>query len=706
MSTEDVPASAEGCAGNDADQHVARPIHWDRSGIVLAVAANRSLESVLRRAFGEDAEWVVIVRSLPESAEVYYYAFRSIELQILADQLPDRLGWPIAQAMDMHEWKVSGTARGGRVITPPSRNAGPASERIVGFDSLGQVAAIGEPAEMAPRPSTTYFNYELGIDYDLGPLRGVDVSARPEAPPAAEIEVTLSAEAPSEIAVEATAKVLFQIDLSAEAAPLAESHAVTAKPDVPIMVAISVENDAIDIVRNREYRVDSPKPGEPRTGFFTVKGMRPGVSRLAVIFRQGGSDLGNIGLAMEVVREGASGEKTKSAIAAAPRDIADDEMLLLTVQQVRDGDKVFYEYLLHSEKLGLVVNRLRSNPLLDRGGGLAATELAFVGRIYDIVTRDLPSTGAPLREALGELQREVRALGASLCRELFEPDVAKVLWRLRKRITLIQVVSWEPYIPWELVRLRDPESDEIDDCFLCEYGLVRTFAGEAPPRALSMERWSYLGSIFPTGLLRNVGSELAYFTEMSPESLRGHGITPRAIPATRDGFYDALAEGDFDVLHISCHAVSPHESIERSCLIIGEEQLPGETKARLIDIDTMTVETEARLKKRRPLVFLNACETGHIGAVLTAWGGWPNVFLRKGAGAFVGSSWAVRDKPAAAFSTAFYNALLDGKTLTEAASAARAAAKKFGDASWLAFKVYGHPHACRVPVPARRDAGG
>jgi hypothetical protein len=72
------------------------------------------------------------------------------------------------------------------------------------------------------------------------------------------------------------------------------------------------------------------------------------------------------------------------------------------------------------------------------------------------------------------------------------------------------------------------------------------------------------------------------------------------------------------------------------------------------------------------------------------------VFLRKGAGAFVGASWAVRDKPAAVFSTTFYNAMLGGKTLAEAATAARAAAKAMGDASWLAFKVYGHPRARRA----------
>jgi hypothetical protein len=53
----------------------------------------------------------------------------------------------------------------------------------------------------------------------------------------------------------------------------------------------------------------------------------------------------------------------------------------------------------------------------------------------------------------------------------------------------------------------------------------------------------------------------------------------------------------------------------------------------------------------------------------------------------------VLDKPAAAFARAFYNALLDGKLLYVAANEARAATKALGDASWLSFKVYGHPRA-------------
>lgn len=704
---------------------------WDRHSSILELAADRTFGSALRRMRQEGALWVVIVRPQSANNQVYYYAFRNSELEQLAAEHPERSELPIEQAMDMHEWKSSGVSRNGRPVGAASGNSGPAASRIVELNAKGRITAVGQrteelviveeavnieagaeaevglPAE-ATSGSKGEVHAERGMDLDLGPMRGrtraIPPSNEPTSPPFGaersipevgardvEIDVTLSAETNAQIDVNASARVPFQIELTAEAMPLAVSQAARAKKGVPIVVSLSAENDAIEIVRNHEFTVDPPDQGQPRTGFFIIKGIREGLCRLAVLFRQGGSELGIIGLAVDVVAAGAGSEKSKGTATAAPPDIADDDKLALLIEQRTEGGQVFYDYTLHSEALGFAYRRVRSKPLLDRGGGPAATAIAFVERIYERVTTELKSL-----DDLKELQREARALGANLCLELFDPEVAKLLWPLRDRINLVQIVSWEPYIPWELVRLCDPDSDDIDDRFLCEYGLVRTVSDEMPVKSLPMVDWAYLGATFPMGSFPPVGAELDYFSTTSANSLQGHGIAPKPIPATRDAFYDALAAGDFDVLHISCHAESPQQAIDRASLIIGDETVPGQSNARLIEVDTTTVEAEARLKKRHPLIFLNACETGRVGAVLTAWGGWPNVFMRKGAGAFVGASWEVRDKPAAVFSTTFYNAMLAGKMLSEAATAARAAAKAMGDASWLAFKVYGHPRARRA----------
>jgi hypothetical protein len=711
------------------------PVIWDPEPHVLQVAATRSFNSVLQRIEKDHPDWVVVVRTSVDSSVVYHYVFRPSELLELASKAPDSRDLPIEQAVHMHEWTSSRTSRGRRPVGPGDGLRGPAASRIVDYDASGHIAAIGErKAEIGSvvdqqsslaRPSTTrsrsaaaselrtargdgdlYRDLSEGFDVsfpadlqaleadlnfdDLGPMRGgsgITSSARPT-----EIEVTLSAEIEAQIDVGSKTRVPFQIELTSEALPLEQAQTASAQRDKPIIVSLSLENENVALVQKREFTCDPPVSGEPRSGFFTVKGVREGVCRIAVSFRQGGSDLGVVSLAVDVVAAGAGKEKAQGTAVAQPRDTADDDKLALIIELRTEGNQSFYEYTMHSEALGLPYRHVRSKPLLDRGGGAAATTLAFVERIYERVTKELQS-----RDDLNQLQREARALGASLCQELFDPEVTKLLWPLRDRLHLVQIVSWEPYIPWELVRLRDPSSGEIDERFLCEYGMVRTLSDGMPVRALQMEEWAYLGASFPMGSYQPVGRELDFFTTSQPEGLKSHGITPKEIATTRDAFYDALANGEFDVLHISCHAESQHESIDQASLIISDETVPGSSKPRLVAVDTVTVEAEARLGVRRPLVFLNACETGRVGAVLTAWGGWPNVFLRKGAGAFVGTSWSVRDKPAALFSTTFYNALLDGKNLAEAASAARAAAKTLGDVSWLAFKVYGHPRARRGP---------
>ncbi len=94
-----------------------------------------------------------------------------------------------------------------------------------------------------------------------------------------------------------------------------------------------------------------------------------------------------------------------------------------------------------------------------------------------------------------------------------------------------------------------------------------------------------------------------------------------------------------------------------------------------------------------PMVVLNACQTGRTGYQLTGVGGFAQSFLQAGAGLFVGALWSVLDDPASTFTNTFYEALYSGQTVTEAAIAARRQAQKEGEATWLAYAVYGHPNA-------------
>lgn len=78
---------------------------------------------------------------------------------------------------------------------------------------------------------------------------------------------------------------------------------------------------------------------------------------------------------------------------------------------------------------------------------------------------------------------------------------------------------------------------------------------------------------------------------------------------------------------------------------------------------------------------------------MTGVGGFTQAFLRRGAGAFIGTLWSVGDSPARSFTEEFYDGLLKSVTIAEATVKAREKARQAGDATWLAYVAYGHPHA-------------
>jgi CHAT domain-containing protein len=74
--------------------------------------------------------------------------------------------------------------------------------------------------------------------------------------------------------------------------------------------------------------------------------------------------------------------------------------------------------------------------------------------------------------------------------------------------------------------------------------------------------------------------------------------------------------------------------------------------------------------------------------------GWAQQFIAAGAGAFVGTLWPVRSESASLFAHAFYTLLAGGEPLGRAALLARRRAiQDEPDPTWLAYTVYGDPHA-------------
>jgi hypothetical protein len=695
-----------------------RSVRWHDSGFIV-VAALRPLARILELAAEAGAQWVVLRRSVDFQAQPLYYVYRRSELETVRREQPGLAQVPAEDALDLRERKASHTSDHGvrpAATAVPGERGEPTTQRILHFgidgdaDAVGEVeqdegrdpgkprkggpAAAARPASRGDEAAAPRDDMPLGSPLDelLGPLRSAGAGAAGAAgggagADEAKVEVELSAQGPREIKV--GEEDVIDVQAAVAGAVPALAHAVragaAADPAQKIVALLSLRGDALAAVGTKLLRLDVPTAAAPSSQkAFGIRAAREGVAQVAVIFQQGGSELGTVSFRIRAVAGQPIAAKVTAAATAVPREpAADDGVVLLLVEEKLLPGGLCYNFKLVSDRLGWEYADFDSPPLKDGGGGAAANAQRYVEAVYKRMTDRVLANYDDVKA----FAREVRAMGVDLATQLLPDKLTRVLWDARDKLGTVHVKSWEPYIPWEIVRLKHPDSGATDDRFLAEYDLVRSLNGASRPARFALASWRYLAADYPNGSEKPLGAEKTLFTEV----LAARGLAPAPIEAEPNEVYDALNRADFDVLHIACHGKADADSIERSSLVIGDRKVGTEVKPVLLE--PSTVREEAKFAARHPLVFLNACESGRLGRSLTAWAGWPRTFWDAGAGAFVGTSWSVRDKPAREFCEAFYGALLDGQALAAAAGAGRAAIKDKGDATWLAYKVYGRPTA-------------
>jgi CHAT domain-containing protein len=177
-------------------------------------------------------------------------------------------------------------------------------------------------------------------------------------------------------------------------------------------------------------------------------------------------------------------------------------------------------------------------------------------------------------------------------------------------------------------------------------------------------------------------------------------------PSHADVVQQLRTPGSFDLLHFACHGEADATQIDEAALLLqGELIQAAEGTYSYNEILSASVVAQfADLRAadgNRPLVVINACQTGRIGYTLSALGGFAPAFLgaREGtgdsrgrAGAFVGALWSVGDFMASTFVKTMYDELRAGHTMSHAAREGRKAARAAGEGTWLAYAVYSHPH--------------
>ncbi|WP_165069612.1 DUF7379 domain-containing protein [Paludisphaera rhizosphaerae] len=434
----------------------------------------------------------------------------------------------------------------------------------------------------------------------------------------------------------------------------------------------SVDEDWVEI--------DPPKPGEPTPLYFILRPTHVGEGEVRVVARQGQVPLVTLVLKPQIVKTRGKSPRRASASATtaeAPKLAA--PLHQLTIIERRNGDDVSYSYRLQSPALK-VLERGDSKPLV-------GDRKRYVEELYKTIEDRWVSTDGDQDDFLEEL----RAIGAVMFNELIPDKLQRVLWDYRDQLKSIMVMAEEPFIPWELVHLCAPGKPlGSEERFLGQLGLVRWLDDAGWPNEKVGDH---------AGKARYVIPSYPHPDYVLPEAEKEWKFLEDEFKATRveaksGAVRKLLAQpGAFDLLHFACHGVADQGNISDAQLLM-EGRVEG-GKYVLDKLTATTVESHANLGSdgRAPIVVLNACQAGRAGYKLTGVGGFAQAFLRRGAGAFVGTLWSVGDSPARTFTESFYTHLKQGAMISEAAVAAREEARKAGDATWLAYVVYGHPHA-------------
>ena len=281
-----------------------------------------------------------------------------------------------------------------------------------------------------------------------------------------------------------------------------------------------------------------------------------------------------------------------------------------------------------------------------------------------------------------------RDMGDLMCRLSIPEPIKRYL---NDTVCALTITTNDLELPWELMC--------FDNKFLClERPVARLPMGKAFPR--SDVRASNAGEKIrflliyadPQGNLPEAGREIKQIKEGLEKEWQDQieiNVLERETAQGRK-LNEALRAGNYDVIHYAGHAVFNESNADLSALVLHEEERFFGQKIR-------------RLLEGRPLVFLNACDSGRTANeqepqevsryLQKPAEGLASSFIYGGALGCIGALWPIYDHPAAEFAVGFYTRVLEGHMIGEAMRLARCQIKEKypNQITWAAFVLYGDP---------------
>ena len=302
--------------------------------------------------------------------------------------------------------------------------------------------------------------------------------------------------------------------------------------------------------------IDPPAPGKPQTLYFDVRATDEGDGEVWIVVRQGQVPLVTLPLKTRIVKK-KSGPAAKSAadLAAAEAPRLAQPLNQLFITETQNGNQLSYRFQLQFP--GLDVLRW------DVSKPLQGNRTQYVENLYRQIEADwvtyMNARNAGDVNALDNFVQELCGFGGQLFDQLFPPTLQQTLWDNRDKITSIQVISEEPFIPWELVHLKEPEKNlGPDNHFLGQKGLVRWLAEAGwPPDRLKIRKGKarYVIPVYedPTLVLPETQQEMQFLKDRfgAAEVKADSGEVRKLVSQP----------GAFDLLHFACHGEADPNNI-------------------------------------------------------------------------------------------------------------------------------------------------
>ena len=408
-----------------------------------------------------------------------------------------------------------------------------------------------------------------------------------------------------------------------------------------------------------EQAIWVPPIGDSQPVRFAFNARAVGLQRIQVTAWAGGTFLAEIGLELSV-QQGTTYEDAPAR--TTPINVVRAEGGEVTLQVRFDGER--YTFQLLSEQYLF-------EPVLAEA--VTAQPGQAVERMVATL-RAMASGGTSGGYTASNARTWMEQAGVGLWNDMVPELIKEQFWQLQSTISAFSIATGRDVIPWELLYPLAPGSDEG---FLVEqFPVMRRVYGQQRFRRIMVGDARY---VVPTGSPTNAQDEIAAIRR-----ILGQKDAVQAI-AELGALIELIESGRAGPLHFACHNTFDIDSAGSAIPMGGGQFVP------LLLNKAVTLQA---LVAHHPLVFINACRSAGAVPEYTQMTGWAQQFMAAGAGAFVGTLWAVRSESASAFAETFYGALADGTSLGQACRLARLqAGRDNSDPTWLAYTVYGDPRA-------------